>query len=211
MAEQEEPVRRRVALKIIKLGMESVLKAELKRICPVRIASKAASLHAGPPWTNSTNSPADKLRNRVITAADAALKAGGSVGPLELFEHMGLLHHSHVEGWRKGNQHYRVLEQWIQVGAEKLEKTLRCFAAWAQARGLRSFEACYTSRTPRGIERLQVTDNRDLEREKFYHTHYAPPDLSARKTQHLAEKLTKPPDLVVLLWSRRPARRRRPR
>ncbi len=42
-----------------------------------------------------------------------------------------------------------------------------------------------------------MTDNRDLEREKFYHTHYAPPDLSARKTQHLAEKLTKPPDLVV--------------
>src|SRR5206468_10392910 len=147
--------------------------------------------------TNSTNSRPDKFRNRVVTAAEAALKAGGSVGPLELFEHMGLLHHSHVEGWRKGNEHYRVLEQWIQVGPGKLEKTLRCFAEWAQARGLRSFEACYTGRTPRGIERLQVTDNRDLEREKSYHTHYAPPDLNARKTQRLAEKLTKPPDLVV--------------
>jgi len=46
----------------------------------------------------------DTFRDRVIAAAEAALKAGGSVGPLELFQHMGLLHPVHVKGWRKSNE-----------------------------------------------------------------------------------------------------------
>jgi hypothetical protein len=143
------------------------------------------------------NAPSDKFRDRVIAAAEAALQAGGSVGPLELFQHMGLLHPSHLEGWRTGNEHYRVLEKWIQAGPAKFEKTLRHFAEWVQARGLRPIEAAYTRRTPGGIEPLQVTADGNPEREKFYRTHYAPAELSARKTQQLAAKLTKPPDLVV--------------
>ncbi len=143
------------------------------------------------------NAPSHAFRDRVIAAAEAALEAGGSVGPLELFQHMGLLQPVHFEGWRKGNEHYRVLEAGIQVGPEKFEKALRYFGEWVQARGLRPIEASYTRRTPRGVEPLQVTADGNPEREKFYRTHYAPAELTERKTRQLAEKLTKPPDLVV--------------
>jgi hypothetical protein len=36
--------------------------------------------------TNSSHSPLEKLRDRVLAATEAALKAGRSVGLLELFE-----------------------------------------------------------------------------------------------------------------------------
>ena len=62
---------------------------------------------------------------------------GDTVGPLELLQHMGLLHPVHVAGWRKGNEYYRVLEPWIQVGPEKFQKALRYFAEWVKACGLR--------------------------------------------------------------------------
>lgn len=137
------------------------------------------------------------LRERVVQAAEAVFQHAGSVGPLELLQEMRWLHPFHIEGWRKGNEHYRVLEQWIQVGPEKFEKTLHHFADWIKQRGLRPVEASYTRRTPLGNEQLQVTADGDPEREKFYRTHYAPADLSEKKTARLAEKLNKAPELVV--------------
>ena len=59
-----------------------------------------------------------------MQAAESALKRHGSVGPLELFQAMLLLQPVHFEGWRKGNEYYRVLEPWIQVGPEKFQKTI---------------------------------------------------------------------------------------
>ena len=125
------------------------------------------------------------FQERVIKAAESALARRGSVGPLELFQEMLLLHPVHFEGWRKGNEYYRVLEQCIQVGPEKYESAIRYFQEWAAQRGLRTIEADYTRRGPGGIERLQVTADGDPEREKFYRTHYAPADLGDKKTARL--------------------------
>jgi hypothetical protein len=137
------------------------------------------------------------FQERVVQAAESALKRHGSVGPLELFQAMLLLQPVHFEGWRKGNEHYRVLEQWIQVGPEKFQKAVRYFQEWATQRGLRTIEAAYTRRGPGGIETLQVTANGDPESEKFYRTHYTPADLGEKKTARLAAKLNQAPDLVV--------------
>ena len=137
------------------------------------------------------------FQERVEIAAEAALKRSGSVGPLELFEEMGFLQWAHVEGWRKGNEQYRVLEPYLQVGPEKFQKTLHHFQAWVQKRGLRPLEGAYTRRGAAGVEALQITANGDPERERFFRTHYAPADLSEKKTAQLAAKLTKAPDLVV--------------
>jgi hypothetical protein len=142
-------------------------------------------------------SESNAFRERVRAAAESALKAEGAVGPLELFQHMRFLEPCHVEGWRKGNEHCRVLEQWIHVGPEKFEKTLRYFGEWVQERGLRPIEAPYTARSIRGVEQLQVTSEGDPEREKFYRRRYAPAGLAERKAKQLSEKLTKAPDLVV--------------
>lgn len=142
-------------------------------------------------------SESNAFRERVRAAAESALKAEGAVGPLELFQHMRFLDPFHVEGWRKGNEHYRVLEQSIQVGPEKFEKTLRYFGEWVQERGLRAVEAPYTGRSLRGVEQLQVTADGDPEREKFYRTRYAPADLAEGKAKRLSDKLKKAPDIVV--------------
>jgi len=137
------------------------------------------------------------FRDRVRAAAEAALAADGSVGPLDLFQHMRFLHPAHVESWLKGNEHYPVLEPSIQVGPEKLQKTLRYFEEWSKERGLRSMEVPYSRRTLKGVEPLQVTIDGDPEREKFYRVRYARADLGEKQAKRLSEKLAKVPDLVV--------------
>ena len=137
------------------------------------------------------------FQERVVQAAESALKRHGSVGPLELFQAMLLLQPVHFEGWRNGNEYYRALEPWIQVGPEKFQRAIRYFQEWAAQRGLRTIEAAYTRRGPGGIEPLQVTEDGNPGREKFYRTHYAPADLGEKKTARLAAKLNRPPELVV--------------
>lgn len=144
-----------------------------------------------------TNPSQANLQARVVEAAESVLKHGGSVGPLELFQRLGWLQPVHVEAWRKGNEHYRVLEQWIQVGQGKRKRAVHHFNEWAKQRSLRPVEVPYTRQSRRGIEALQVTEDGQPERERFYHTVYAPADLSKRKTARLTEKLNKTPELVV--------------
>jgi hypothetical protein len=125
------------------------------------------------------------------------LKRNGGVGPLDLFQEMRLLHPVHIEGWRKGNGHYRVLEEWIQVGPEKFQKTINHFQEWVKQRGLRPIEAGHTRRGPTGIEQLRVTKDGDPDWERFYRTHYVSADITKKKTARLATKLNRPPELVV--------------
>lgn len=145
----------------------------------------------------NNGSSQSSFQQRVVKAAEAALARNGSVGPLELFQYMGFLHPSHVESWRKGSEYYPNLEEWIQVGPEKFEKTLQFFQQWVKERGLRPIQASYARRGPAGVEGLRVTRDGAPEWEKFYRTHYAPGDLPEKKTARLAAKLNRPPELVV--------------
>src|ERR1051326_4976142 len=131
------------------------------------------------------------FQERVVQAAEAVLERDGSVGPIELFQQMGFLHFFHFEAWRKGNEHYKALEPWIQVGAEQFRKTVAHFQDWINERNLRPIDAPYARRSPGGVEELRVTENGDAQSEKFYRTRYAPADLSARKTERLANKLNR--------------------
>src|SRR4029078_8942520 len=96
--------------------------------------------------------PYSNFQERVVYAAEAALKRNGSVGPLEMFQHMLVLQPVHVEAWRKGNEHYQVITEHIQLGLEKFGKAVRYFQEWVAQRGLKPVEAFYTRRGPRGIE-----------------------------------------------------------
>jgi len=137
------------------------------------------------------------LQERVVQAAEALLQRSGSAGPLELFQELRWLNPVHFNGWRKGDEHNRILETWIQAGPGKIEKAVFHFHEWVRQRGLRPIEASYTRRGPRGVEQLRVTEAGQPEREKFYRTHYAPADLPEKKTAKLAKKLNQAPDLVV--------------
>ncbi len=144
------------------------------------------------------NTPSySNYQERVEQAAEAALKRKGNVGPLDLFQGMGVLYPGHVQSWRNGDEHYRVLRQWIQLGPEKFRKAVHHFEEWAKRKGLRPIEVAFTRRQPSGVEPLQVTEDGDPEHEKFYRTHYASGELSDKRTAQLADKLNKAPDLVV--------------
>lgn len=140
-----------------------------------------------------------QLRDRVLAAAEKVLKRNGSVGPLELVQELDFLHWRHFEDWRKGLKPDAPIELNIQCGAEKLADTYRLFAEWAAAKGLRTIEAEYSRRTVNGIEALPLTTDGNTEREAFYRTHYAPAELSEKKSERLQQKLTKAPDLVVFI------------
>jgi hypothetical protein len=144
---------------------------------------------AGPLYSN--------FQERVERAAEAALIRSGTIGPLELFQEMSLLQAVHVESWRKGDEHYRVLQPWIQVGPEKFQKAIFHFREWVKQRGLRAIEAAHTRRGPGGIEPLRVTEDGDPAWEKFYRTYYMPADLPEKKTARLAAKLNRSPELSV--------------
>lgn len=141
--------------------------------------------------------PNSNFQERVVRAAEAALTNNGSVGPLEMFQYMLILQPVHVEAWRKGNEHYQVITEHIQLGPEKFRKAINYFREWVQQRGLKPIQASYTRRGPRGVEELRITPDGNPEWENFYRTHYAPADLSEKKKAKLTEKLTKAPDLVV--------------
>ncbi len=139
------------------------------------------------------------LRERVVTAAERALKQGGSVGPLELLQELGFLYPGHVNDWRKGAPQYTPIEPRIQCGAAKLAEVYRLFAEWAAAKGMKTVEAEYSRRGVGGVAALQVTADGNDERERFFRTHYASAELSEKKTERLQQKLTKAPDLVVFI------------
>src|ERR1035437_2955493 len=150
------------------------------------------------PNSETEGSPrGSSFQARVEPAAEAASKRNGSCGPPERFQEMRLLQPVHVEGRRKGNEYYRTLQPWIQVGPDKFQKTIRHFQEWVKQHGLRHLEAPHTPRGPQGLQKLQVTEDGDPEWEKFYRTHYAPADLPEKKTAQLAAKLNRPPELVV--------------
>ncbi len=141
------------------------------------------------------NPQPDGFRERVVRAAQAALGATGSVGPLELLQQMRLLQPSHVDSWRHGR--LEVLETCIEGSPKKLARAFHLFHEWARELGLKRIEASYLRADRRGHQPLRVTLSGDPDQEAFYRTHYVPGDLSERRQAQVEAKLKKAPDLIV--------------
>lgn len=152
-----------------------------------------------PLWNERPQRRKPDLRQRVVDAAEAVLQREGSVGPLELLQHLFFLQPAHFDAWRKGQPAYAVLEEHIQLGPEKFGKTIRYFHEWVHERGLQPIEASYKRRGPGGIEDLRITADGHPEREKLFRTHYAPAGLTPKKAEQLSNKVNKAPDLVVFI------------
>ncbi len=135
------------------------------------------------------------LRERVEESSEKVLGASGSVGPIDLLQQMGLLSPSHVVRWRKGI--VDSLAEFIQGSPEKLQRTFHYFEEWVQRRGLNPVEVPYVRVTPGGEVQLKVMPGGDPARERFFRLHYMPGDLPATKSERIATKLRKPPDIVV--------------
>jgi len=135
-----------------------------------------------------------KLKDRVVSAAEAALAAQDYVSAIDILTEIGWLAPAHLDQWRTGR--LPCLEAAIQTKPSNLLGALRLLRAWASERGLAATEATYHARTPARTElRFSTSGNPTLER--AYRTHWVSPKLSEKRRRRLEERM-KPPELVVI-------------
>jgi len=136
-----------------------------------------------------------RLEQRVIAAAEEALDRQQYVSAIDVLVGLGWLHPTHVKDWRSGRVPY--LERIVQANLAKISGAMKLFRRWAQDRGLTPSETVYVART-RDRRQLRFSKSGNPEIEQAYRTHWVSPTLSERKRERLAERASKPPDLVVI-------------
>jgi hypothetical protein len=135
------------------------------------------------------------IEHRVVRAAEAALSERKFVTAIDVLVGLGWLEPRRVDEWRQGRVDY--LERVTIASLGKISTAMRCFRRWAQARGLKPSETEYLTRT-RDRRRLRFSKTGDPGIELAYRTHWVSPELSERKRARLAERQSRPPDLVVV-------------
>ena len=136
-----------------------------------------------------------ELERRVVRAAEAALAERKFVTAIDVLVGVGWLQPARVDEWRQGRVEY--LERAVIASLGKISTAMRCFRAWARARGLQPSETAYVART-RDRRPLRFSKSGDPEIERAYRTHWVSPELSERKRARLAERQSRPPELVVI-------------
>jgi len=136
-----------------------------------------------------------RLERRVVAAAEAALAARGFVTAIDVLMGLGWLPPSGERAWRQGRIPY--LERAITANLSKISKAMRAFRRWARSRGLKPSETAYVARS-RDRRPLRFSKSGKPSIELAYRTHWVSPKLSERKRERLAERQSRPPDLVVI-------------
>jgi hypothetical protein len=131
------------------------------------------------------------IERRVARAAEAALAKRKFVTAIDVLVGVGWLEPRRVDEWRQGRVDY--LERVTVANLGKISTAMRSFRRWAQARGLRPSETAYLART-RDRRPLRFSKSG----ERSYRTHWVAPEVSERKRARLAERQSRPPDLVVV-------------
>ena len=135
------------------------------------------------------------IDRRVIRAAEAALAKRKFVTAIDVLVGVGWLEPRRVDEWRQGRVEY--LERVTVANLGKISTAMRSFRRWAQARGLRPSETAYLART-RDRRPLRFSKSGDPSIERAYRTHWVSPELSEKKRARLAERESRPPELVVV-------------
>lgn len=136
-----------------------------------------------------------KLRDRVVRAAEAALASQKYASPIDVLVGIGWLDPGAVKRWQQGQVGY--LEEAMQVNPLRISEAMKLFRTWAGAKGLIPSETDYVARTSsRQVLRFGTSGNPGIE--KLYRTHWVSPELSENKQKRLAERASRPPELVVI-------------
>jgi hypothetical protein len=136
------------------------------------------------------------LEERVREAAEAVLAARHHVSPVDVFTRIGWLDPGALKRCQLGQIDY--LEQAVQANPERIAEAMRLLRSWATARGLSPSEATYLARTPQR-QALRFSERGDPAIEQFYRTHWIPGDLTEKQRQRLEEKVSRAPELVVIV------------
>ena len=135
------------------------------------------------------------IDQRVARAGEAALAERKFVTPIDVLVGVGWLEPRRVDEWRQGRVEY--LERVTVASLGKISTAMTSFRRWAQAHGLKPSETAYVART-RDRRPLRFSKSGDADIERAYRTHWVSPELSERKRAALAERQSRPPDLVVI-------------
>jgi hypothetical protein len=138
---------------------------------------------------------ADQLRQRVVRVAEAALADQDYVALLDVLVGLGWLPPGQLNQWRQGR--VPALEDALEVNPAKLSHVMEMFRQWAGDKGLEPRETAYVART-RDRRALRFSATSDPDSERAYQTHWVSTTLSEAKRRRLAERQSRPPDLVVI-------------
>lgn len=135
------------------------------------------------------------LAPRIQRAAEAALAEQNYVDFADVLLGIGWLYPGAMKDWRTGR--LEVLESAMQINPSRISEAMKLFVAWAADKGLVASEADYVTRTP-GREKLRFSQGGETSVESFYRTHWVSPALPGAKRERLAERASRPPELVVI-------------
>ncbi len=129
----------------------------------------------------------DGLNQRVVAAAEAALRQGPAVSAFDVLTRMGWLYPGHVDLWLRRHEAYPHIEAWMQSRRPRRVQAIRHFEAWAQAAGLVPVPQRYLPKTLRAKDQeLQITPDGDPAMEALYRTAFAPPETAAKRSDQAA-------------------------
>ena len=137
----------------------------------------------------------DQVEEQVIRAAEATLARNHFVSPVDVLVGLGWLPETRLDEWRQGR--VDALETVVSANLSKVSRSMAAFRRWAREQGLSPSETAYLART-RDRRPLRFSTSGDPEIERAYRTHWVSPELSERKQERLRERLSRPPDLVVI-------------
>ncbi|MCK6544467.1 hypothetical protein L6R52_01230 [Myxococcota bacterium] len=132
----------------------------------------------------------DKLRVRVVDAADAALGRQGFVSAIDVLTGLGWLDPEVLKRWRQGRLPY--LEAGIRSNLPRISEAMHLFRAWATEAGLYPSETAYVAKSPARTT-LRFSKSGDATIERLYRTHWVSRELSAKK--HERRKATNLPPI----------------
>lgn len=132
---------------------------------------------------------------RVARAAEEALAQRQFVTAIDVLVGLGWLEPRQVDEWRQGRVDY--LERAALTSPGKVSTAMTAFRGWAQERGLALSETGYVARS-RDRQLLRFSKSGDPAIERAYRTHWVSPELSEARRARLAERQSRPPELVVI-------------
>lgn len=137
----------------------------------------------------------EKLRSRVVAAAEAALEARGYASAIDVLLGIGWLQQSVLDHWRQGRVPY--LERGIQANLARISAAMHLLRSWATQQQLRPSETQYVARKP-GRPELRFSKSGDATVERWYRTHWLSSGFSTKSQNRLVAKASRPPELVVI-------------
>jgi hypothetical protein len=142
----------------------------------------------------SSGSP-NKLRSRVVDAAESSLARQGYTSAIDVLIGIGWLDPTTLQRWKQGQ--LSSLADGLQTKPARVAEAMEALRAWAIEKQLEPSETEYVARTAaRPMLRFSASGDEAIER--LYRTHWLSRDLSERERGKIIAKANRAPELVVI-------------